>query len=34
MLLDILAVGADVEWLPGGSAVPTIVIDDVSLSGA
>lgn len=34
MLLDIRAVGADIEWLPGGSAVPTIVIADVSLSGA
>jgi PmbA protein len=34
MLLDIRAVGGDVEWLPGGSAVPTIVIADVSLGGA
>lgn len=34
MLLDIRAVGADVEWLPSGAAVPTIVIGDVSLSGA
>lgn len=34
MLLDIRAVGADIEWLPGGSAVPTIVIADVSLGGA
>jgi PmbA protein len=34
MLLDIRAVGADVEWLPSGSAVPTIVIDDVSMGGA
>jgi PmbA protein len=34
MLLDIRAVGADVEWLPSGSAVPSIVIADVSLGGA
>jgi PmbA protein len=34
MLLDIRAVGADVEWLPGGSAVPTIVIADVSMGGS
>ena len=34
MLLDIQAVSGDVEWLPGGSAVPSIVIADVSLGGA
>ena len=34
MLLDIRAVGVDVEWLPSGSAVPSIVIADVSLGGA
>lgn len=34
MLLDVRAVGADVEWLPSGSAVPSIVISDVSLGGA
>lgn len=34
MLLDIVAVGDDVEWLPGGSAVPSIVIADVSMSGS
>jgi PmbA protein len=34
MLLDIQAVGADVEWLPNGAAMPTIVIADVSLGGA
>ncbi len=34
MLLDISAVGADVEWLPGGTGCPTIVIADLSLSGA
>ncbi|MDP8937507.1 MAG: TldD/PmbA family protein [Actinomycetota bacterium] len=33
MLLDVVAVGGDVEWLPGGSAGVTLVIDDVTLSG-
>ena len=33
MLLDIRAVGDDVEWLPGGTGCPTIVIGDVALSG-
>jgi PmbA protein len=33
LLLDIRAVGADLEWRPGGTAACTIVIDDVSLSG-
>jgi len=33
MLLDIVAVGADVEWLPGGTGCPTIVIADIALSG-
>jgi PmbA protein len=34
MLLDVSAVGADVEWLPGGTGCPTLVIEDVSLSGS
>ena len=33
LLLDIVAVGADVEWLPSGAGVPTIVIGEVALSG-
>lgn len=33
MLLDAVAVGGDVEWLPGGSAGVTLVIKDVTLSG-
>jgi PmbA protein len=33
MLLDVSAVGADVEWLPGGTGCPTLVIADLSLSG-
>ena len=33
MLLDVVAVGGDVEWLPGGSAGVTLVIRDVTLSG-
>ena len=34
MLLDVVAIGDDVEWLPGGTGCPTMVIADVSLSGA
>jgi PmbA protein len=33
MLLDVAAVGGDVEWLPGGSAGVTLVVGDVTLSG-
>ena len=33
LLLDIAAVGSDLEWLPSGSGVPSIVIGDVALSG-
>jgi PmbA protein len=34
MLLDIRAVGADVESLPSGSTAPSLVIADVTLGGA
>jgi PmbA protein len=34
LLLGIRAVGSDLEWLPGGTGSATLVIDDVSLSGA
>ncbi|MDQ4068257.1 MAG: TldD/PmbA family protein [Actinomycetota bacterium] len=34
MLLDVVAVGGDLEWLPGGAAGLTIVIGDVQLSGS
>jgi PmbA protein len=34
MLLDISHVGADVEWLPGGTAAVSIVVPDIALSGA
>lgn len=34
LLLDITAVGADLEWLPDGSGGVTLVIPDVALSGA
>jgi PmbA protein len=34
MLLDTSGVGADVEWLPGGTACPTLVVDEVALSGS
>ena len=33
MLLDIVAIGSDIEWLPGGSAGVTLAIDGISLSG-
>lgn len=34
LLLDIAAVGADLEWQPSGTGGVTLVIPDVSLSGA
>lgn len=34
LLLDISAVGGDLEWLPDGSGGVTLVIPDVSLSGS
>ncbi len=34
MLLDIEAVGADLEWLPDGTGGVTLVIPDVALSGS
>ncbi len=34
MLMEILAVGADLEWLPGGSSGVTLAIDGISVSGA
>jgi len=34
MLLDIVAIGADVEWLAGGTGCPTMVIADLSLGGS
>jgi PmbA protein len=34
MLLDLVAVGGDREWLPGGAAGLTLVIGDVQLSGS
>ena len=34
MLLDIVAVGADLEWLPGGDAGLSVAIADVALSGS
>ena len=33
MLLDLIAVGGDREWLPGGAAGVSMVIGDVQLSG-
>lgn len=34
MLLDLIAVGGDREWLPGGAAGLTLVIGDIQLSGS
>jgi PmbA protein len=34
ILLDVASVGADLEWLPGGAAGVTLVIRELSLSGA
>ncbi|HTN80612.1 MAG TPA: TldD/PmbA family protein [Acidimicrobiales bacterium] len=34
MLLDIVAVGGDLEWLPGGDAGLSLAIGDVALSGS
>ncbi len=34
MLMEIVAIGSDIEWLPGGSAGLTLAIDGISLSGS
>jgi PmbA protein len=34
LLLDIAAVGTDLEWLPGGDGMCSLVIDGVSLGGS
>lgn len=34
MLLDVVAVGGDLEWQPGGTGAVSLAIGDVSLSGA
>jgi PmbA protein len=34
LLLDIVEVGGDLEWLPGGTGGVTLVIRDVALSGS
>lgn len=33
MLLDVVAIGADLEWRPGGTGTPSLAIADVSMSG-
>ena len=33
MLLDIVEVGADLTWLPGGAAGMTLLISEMSMSG-
>jgi PmbA protein len=34
MLRDIVAVGGEIEWLPGGTGCPALVIGDLSLGGS
>ncbi|MDY7101401.1 MAG: TldD/PmbA family protein [Actinomycetota bacterium] len=34
LLLDVIAVGRDVEWLPSGTGAPALVIGDVAMSGS
>ncbi|MET0920406.1 MAG: TldD/PmbA family protein [Acidimicrobiia bacterium] len=34
MLADVVHVGADLEWLPGGAAGMTVLIGDMSIAGA
>jgi PmbA protein len=34
MLLDVLAVGADLTWLPGGTAGVTLLIDGMTMAGS
>ena len=33
MLLDVVAIGGDFEFLPGGSGMASIAIEDIALSG-
>jgi len=33
MLLDLREVGSDLTWLPGGSGMASLIVDDVSLGG-
>ena len=34
MLKEVVAIGADIEWLPGIAADMTLAIADISMSGA
>jgi hypothetical protein len=34
MLLDIVHVGSDVEWLPGSAAGQSMAIEGISVSGS
>jgi PmbA protein len=34
LLLDVIAVGADFEWRPGGTGAPSLAIADVALGGS
>jgi PmbA protein len=34
MLLDVVEVGSDLTWLPGGAAGVTLLLSDMTMSGA
>ena len=34
LLLDVVAVGADFEWRPGGTGAPSLAVADISLGGS
>ena len=34
LLLDVLAVGADFEWRPGGTGAPSLAVADIALGGS
>jgi PmbA protein len=34
LLLDVVGVGADFEWRPGGTGAPSLAIADVALGGS
>jgi len=34
MLLDVVAIGNDIEWLPGLAAGQTIAISDITVTGS
>ena len=34
LLLDVIAVGADFEWRPGGTGAPSVAVGDIALGGS